>query len=348
MWVECALTWLILHPIRKQNMEQYTYGSLYFLNLKIKHKMKNIFYAFLAAILILSCQPQGPERYSTTGPEIDMVKGLVADYEQGNWESWMTKYADTAKVFHNNWDNSLTPKELQEGFQENLAAFSSYDFKDDPVFYEKIIDNEGKTWVNFWGVWSGTPRGSDKALELPVHLSIYVEDGKIIEEYGFYDNSIISTVLDEMAAMQNAPEAEQAIMATIAKVTEAWSNYDKELFASVSSPNVIRHGNGVLIANNLEEYAGFMDVFHTAFPDFNVAIDNYLIQDGKSYVNWTVTGTNTGEFMGNAPTGKKVETHGVSIWTFDADGKAVQEDAFYDNMELYSQLGYSVSPPSGE
>jgi len=310
--------------------------------------MKNIFYVLLATILIVSCQPQGPERYSTTGPEIDMVKALVADYEQGNWESWAEKYADTAKVYHNSWDNGISAQELKEGFQENLAAFSSYDFKDDPVFYEMIIDNEDKTWVNFWGVWTGTPKGSDKSLDLPVHLSINVEDGKIIEEYAFYDNSIISTVLDEMAAMQNAPEGVQVIMATQSKFTEVWNNYDAELFKSLTSSNIIRNGNGMRVASNQEEYLGFMDVFHTAFPDFTVTIDDYAIKDGKSYVNWTVTGTNTGEFMGNAPTGKKIETHGVSIWTFDADGKAVQEDAFYDNMELYSQLGYTVSPPSAE
>ncbi|MCE2611777.1 ester cyclase [Flavobacteriaceae bacterium D16] len=310
--------------------------------------MKNTFYAVLVILLIVSCQPQGPERYSTTGPEIDLAKGLVADYEQGNWESWMTKYADTAKAYHNNWDNPISPKELQEGFQQNLAAFSSYEFKDDPAFYEMVLDNEGKTWVNFWGVWTGIPRGSDKALDLPVHLSINIEDGKIIEEYAFYDNSVINNALDQMAAMQNAPEAEQAIMATQAKVAEAWSNYDKELFASVSSPNVIRNANGVRIASNQEEYAGLMDVFHTAFPDFNVVVDSYVIRDGKSYLTWTVTGTNTGEFMGNAPTGKVVETHGMSIWTFDADGMATQEDAYFDNMELYNQLGYTVSPPSGE
>lgn len=310
--------------------------------------MKNIFYVGIAALLIVGCQSQGPERFSTTGPEIDLIKSLVADYEQANWESWMTKYNDTAKVFHNAWDEGISANELKEGFQESLAAFSAYGFKEEPMFYEKIIDDNGKTWVNFWAVWTATPIGSDKAIDVPVHLSVNVEDGKIVEEYGFWDSSIIQNALEEITAMQNAPETVQAMLATQAKVAEAWSNYDKELFASVSSPNIIRNGNGVRMASNLEEYAGFMDIFHTAFPDFNVVIDSYVIQDGKSYVNWTCTGTNTGEFMGNAPTGKEIETHGISVWTFDANGVAIQEDAFYDNMELYNQLGYTVSPPSEE
>lgn len=310
--------------------------------------MKNFFYAVLIVLLIGGCQPQGPERFSTTGPEIDMVKALVADYEAGDWEAWNAAYADTAKIYYNNWENALTAKAAGEGHQESIAQVSSYSFKDDPVFYEMIIDDEGKTWVNFWGVWEATVKGSGKEVDVPVHLTVNIKDGKIVEEHGFWDNSIFLSALAEVQAMQNAPEAEQTILANQVKIAEAWNNYDKELFASVTSPNVIRNANGMRIANNQEEYASFMDVFHTAFPDFNVTIDSSTLQDGKAYVNWTVTGTNTGEFMGNAPTGKAVETHGMSVWTFDADGIAVREDAYFDNMELYNQLGYTVSPPQGE
>ena len=309
--------------------------------------MKNLFFIAVCTTLLIGCQ-QGPERFSTTGPEIEMVKELVADYEAGNWEAWNAKYADTVKIYHNSWDNAISAKQAQENHQQGLAQVSAYEFKDDPVFYEKIIDDEGKTWVNFWGVWNGTLRSNGKEVDLPVHLTINVEDGKIVEEHGFWDNSITQNAMAEIAAMQNAPEAVQTIMANQDKIAEAWSNYDKELFASLAAPNVIRNGNGVRMASNLEEYAAFMDVFHTAFPDFNVTIDSYVIQDGKSYINWTCTGTNTGEFMGNAPTGKKIVTHGMSVWVFDANGMVLQEDAYYDNMELYNQLGYTVSPPEGE
>lgn len=310
--------------------------------------MKNIFYSGLIALLLVGCQPQGPERYSTSGTEIDMVKALLADYEQGNWDAWHTKYADTAKVYYNNMQTAITPKEASEGHQQSIAQVSAYSFKDDPIFYEKIVDDDGKTWVNFWGVWEATVKGDDKPVNVAVHLSLNVEDGKVVEEYGYWDNSIFMNAVAEMQAMQNAPEAEQTIMTNQAKVAEAWSNYDKELLKSLTSSNVIRNANGVRVASNQEEYAGFMDIFHTAFPDFNVTIDSYVIKDGKSYINWTCTGTNTGEFMGNAPTGKAIETHGMSVWTFDANGIAIQEDAFYDNMELYNQLGYSVSPPAAE
>lgn len=88
-----------------------------------------------------------------------------------------------------------------------------------------------------------------------------------------------------------------------------------------------------------------MTVFHTGFPDFKVTIDNAVLKDNKAIVNWTVTGTHTGEFMGNDATGKAIKTHGLSIWHFNEEGKATMEDAYYDNLQLYTQLG--ITPPSG-
>lgn len=49
--------------------------------------------------------------------------------------------------------------------------------------------------------------------------------------------------------------------------------------------------------------------------------------------------------MGNPATGKKINAHGYSVWLFDKDGKAAQEDAFYDNLVVYQQLGYSMPMP---
>lgn len=88
-----------------------------------------------------------------------------------------------------------------------------------------------------------------------------------------------------------------------------------------------------------------MQVFHKAFPDFNVKITNTEINGNNANINWTVTGTNTGEFQGNAPTGKTIKMHGISVLTFNEDGKATKEDAFYANLVVYEQLGYTVSPP---
>ena len=46
--------------------------------------------------------------------------------------------------------------------------------------------------------------------------------------------------------------------------------------------------------------------------------------------------------MGNPATDKTLNVPGFSVWTFDGDGKAIQEDAYADNLAIYQQLGYSA------
>ena len=58
---------------------------------------------------------------------------------------------------------------------------------------------------------------------------------------------------------------------------------------------------------------------------------------------WTFRGTNTGELMGRAPTGKKVEVTGINISRIE-DGKIVEDQIVWDALGFMRQLGL-VSPP---
>jgi len=161
--------------------------------------MKKLMILGLILVIGLSCENKEP-RFTTTSPEIDSVKAIIDDYENGNWDEWMTLYADTAKIYHNTWKTSATSKETQESFKEILANCSSYEFDEEPIYYEMIIDDDGKKWVNFWGNWRGTLAANGQELEIPVHLSINFVDGIIVEEYGFYDVSNFVAALNEIAA----------------------------------------------------------------------------------------------------------------------------------------------------
>ena len=86
-----------------------------------------------------------------------------------------------------------------------------------------------------------------------------------------------------------------------------------------------------------------MKTFVTAFPDFKVLATKLDIKGNKAYISWTVTGTHNGDFMGNAATGKKIKVNGFSIWTLNAAGKFISEDAYFDNQIMFNQLG--ITPP---
>lgn len=303
--------------------------------------MKKLSLLVLTAILFIGCQQQESERYTQKSPEIDTVKKLIANYNNKTYDTSM--YADTSKTFYNTKENPMSPAETMEYHKQNDANYSARSFQDKDQEYEMVLTDDGNTWVNCWLDWKGTVAGNNQEVNIPIHLTYQFVDGKIVREVGHWDPTQVLLALQEIEKANNLSADEKAIQSSIDNITKAWNSNDKEMMASNMTSNFIRTENGTTIAKNPKEYAGFMDVYHGAFPDFTVKIDKAVINGNKAYLNWTCTGKNTGNFMENEPTNKKIETHGFSVWTFDADGKAAREDAFYDNLVVFNQLG--ITPP---
>ena len=164
----------------------------------------------ITIILFNACQEKGSDQYTKTSPEIDVVKALIKDYHNGNWEAWATHYADTAKIYHNTWKNGTTPKETLETLKAILSNTSSYHFveEEDLPWYEMVTNDNGNTWVYFWGNWEGTLAANNKKIEIPVHLSYRFADGKIAREEGFYNLSEFTAALQEIEATKMVDESE--------------------------------------------------------------------------------------------------------------------------------------------
>jgi len=174
--------------------------------------MKKLILLGLTVVLFTACQKQ-EVRFTTASTNIDVVKKLLSDYHAGDWDAWKTNYADTAKVFHNNWKTAATPAETAGSLKEILSNTFSYHFDDgeDDIFYEQTIDDDGKTWVNFWGNWRGTLAANGQEIEIPVHLSCQMYNGKIVREYGFYDVSNFVLALQEIEASSKTSSRETEV-----------------------------------------------------------------------------------------------------------------------------------------
>lgn len=304
--------------------------------------MKKLFLLVSVTVVFTACQQKEPERYTSSSPEIDAVKAHVTAYNEGNWSAWTAIYADTAKVYHNAL-TAASPKEVSEGLKSNLEAASSYSLGGDDPFYEMVIANDGEKWVNSWVTWQGSLAANGKELTIPVHATYQFVGDKVVEEYAYYNLSEFMAMVQQVEAENNMSADEKTIKTTIDNVTKAWNSFDKDLMDSNLTNNFKRTENGNVIAKNPKEYSAFMAIYHGAFPDFTVKIDKTIIDGNTAYLKWTCTGTNTGSFMENPPTNKKIKTHGFSIWRFDTSGKGIQEDAFYDNLIVFNQLG--IAPP---
>ncbi|NOQ91573.1 MAG: nuclear transport factor 2 family protein [Flavobacteriaceae bacterium] len=167
--------------------------------------MKKLFLLVLAIALFSACQKNEPQRYYSSSPEIDTVKALISDYHDGDWESWEGHYADTAKIYQNTLIG-VSPRETMESLKSILANVSSYKFDDKDLWYEMIIDDDKEKWVNFWGNWRGTVAANGQELIIPVHLTLQFVNGKIVEEYGYYNLAEITAVLSEIEASKIAGE----------------------------------------------------------------------------------------------------------------------------------------------
>ena len=89
-----------------------------------------------------------------------------------------------------------------------MSNTSSYKFDDDSLWYEMVIDKDGETWVNFWGNWKGKLAANGQDLVIPVHLTLQFVNGKIVQEYAYYDISKFQAALQEIAAAKEAEESE--------------------------------------------------------------------------------------------------------------------------------------------
>jgi len=128
-------------------------------------------------------------------------------------------------------------------------------------------------------------------------------------------------------------------------IENAWNNKNMDSLRSVSVENFIRHLNGIQVASNQNEMEAFMNIFFNGFPDLKVSIEHSTIKDNQLFARWTFKGTNTGIF-GEAPaTGKGIVVSGYSELSFDTEGKIIQEDVYYNELQLLQQLGYTLNEP---
>lgn len=159
--------------------------------------MKKILLVILIIVLMPSCINESEQRYKRASAEIDLLKNGIDYYEKADWNSWMDQYSDSAKIYQNTWYDHLSPEQAREQHELLTSKLSSYGFERKNLTMEQIIDDKGRTWVNSWGLWKGTLKSNGEVVEIPVHLTIQFVDGKVVEEWGFWDTSILNTALEE-------------------------------------------------------------------------------------------------------------------------------------------------------
>jgi steroid delta-isomerase-like uncharacterized protein len=107
--------------------------------------------------------------------------------------------------------------------------------------------------------------------------------------------------------------------------------------------------NDIVIHSSSDEIHGpagvkqYVAMLRTAFPDFQMTIEDQIADGDRVVTRWTACGTHTGEFQGIPPTGKKGSMTGIDI-DHIANSKVVECWVNSDDLGLLQQLGVIPEP----
>lgn len=128
------------------------------------------------------------------------------------------------------------------------------------------------------------------------------------------------------------------------QVLEIWNEGDFAKTDELYAPEYVRHHPTPSVNASLDDLKNMVISLRTSFPDRTFAFDEILVKGDKIVVFATFTGTNTGPLDDLPATGKKVRVSGVYIYHI-VYGKIAEEWTFFNLLDYYQQLGYTLIPP---
>ncbi len=120
-------------------------------------------------------------------------------------------------------------------------------------------------------------------------------------------------------------------------IEEAVNKGNLAVIDEIMAPNYVYHFPGMEIKGP-DGFRQFVTMMRTAFPDLNVTIDEIIGEGNFVASRLILRGTLKGEFMGMAPTGRKIEFPEAVFVLFEG-GKEVEAWPYADTQSMFQQLG---------
>jgi len=121
-------------------------------------------------------------------------------------------------------------------------------------------------------------------------------------------------------------------------IEELFNKRDLTVVDELIDTNCVYRGLGGLEFKGPEGYKQMVTLFDTAFPDFQMTVDDVIAEGDKVACLFTFQGTHKSEFLGIQATGKQVTNHAVAFARF-ADGKQVEVLTITNELKMLQELG---------
>ncbi len=119
---------------------------------------------------------------------------------------------------------------------------------------------------------------------------------------------------------------------------EVWNRRRYDAAADFFASDSVRHEASGPVRGGAEGIARNAAAWCAAFPDTRYTVEDVIAEGDRVLTRWTLTGTQQGEFMGIAPTGRQIRVTGMSLDIIE-DGMIVEGFDAWDALGLRQQLG---------
>jgi steroid delta-isomerase-like uncharacterized protein len=125
-------------------------------------------------------------------------------------------------------------------------------------------------------------------------------------------------------------------------IGEIWNGGRDDLVPQAFAPDFVGHDPDRPHLGGPDAVAASVRMFHAAFPDFSISVDDLIAADDKVVWRYAMGGTHSGPFLGVEATGRRVSTTGITIFRL-ADGMLREGWINFDALGLLRQFG-AVAP----
>lgn len=130
----------------------------------------------------------------------------------------------------------------------------------------------------------------------------------------------------------------QETRAVVRHLFEVGNEKDADAYLELLHEDFVNRSAPPGMPNDREGYRQYFNMFVNAFPDYELTLEDMVVEGDQAMTRWIGRGTHTGEFMEIPPTGKRGELEGLTFYRI-ADGKVIEQRANLELLGLLQQLG---------
>ena len=198
-----------------------------------------------------------------------------------------------------------------------------------------LIFAEGDKVVSYWTyAWTQAAVGTVELTGIDIWR---FADGKIVERWSSKD---FFGMMQRMTPPDTGPN--KALINRLFE--EAYNQGKMDVIDEIVAPKFLHYMSVEVDIDSSEGYKELIGMFRTAFSDFNVAVEDMVVEGDMVTTRLTYTGTHKGNLRDISPTGVEVTFTGICTFKI-SDGKIVEGRTEYDALGLMLQLGVIEPSP---